>query len=643
MKILYYDLSAIVILIILIMSLFFRKMVSGRANRILVILIVNSLITTIFDCWAEAYTIWLPANESNQIFRYVLFTVYFLTRNLTTVLYQLFLCAVTDTWHILQRNKWLKMLVIVPYLVICITLFTNPLHYMVFHFRENFVYTRGPLIYVLYVVSFFYMICGVIYLVKYKSLLSKDKLVALLLMYPFNLFAILVQLVRPDYLLEMFMTALTLFLVTIIVQRPEEIINPVIGVRNHMAYNSDMKKAFYTNKAIQIILVKIINYRSMLSLLRYDVCNELIKKIATDLMLSYAEEHMSMDIYYLENGLFALVSDKGDSERLSEVAVRCSNVLKQASQIDQLDIEVDSCICIVRAPEDIDNYESLLSLGNAFHTYFPSGSTINDLRKTKDQRMFQLRSNIDGIISDAIAGNKFQMYYQPIYSAKEKRFLSAEALIRLEDENYGFISPELFISAAERNGMILQIGDFVLDEVCRFLSECGKAGLPLNYIEINLSIKQCMQKDLTEKVLFYLEKYHLKPEQVNLEITETAANTNQDIVEENIKNLSDKGIYFSLDDYGTGYSNISRMILLPFHLIKLDKSLVDKAHEDKVKKMLKHTISMLKEIGMEIVVEGVETKETLKLFTDMGCDFIQGYYFSKPLPKEEFVEFIQNS
>lgn len=152
-----------------------------------------------------------------------------------------------------------------------------------------------------------------------------------------------------------------------------------------------------------------------------------------------------------------------------------------------------------------------------------------------------------------------------------------------------------------------------------------------------------MQKDLKEKVLYYLKKYHLKPEQINLEITETAANMAQEIVEENIQILSKEGIYFSLDDYGTGYSNISRTISLPFRIIKLDKRLADKVNDSKMNILLKNTIRMLKEIGMEIVVEGVETKETLLAFTELECDYIQGYYFSKPLPEMDFVDFIRKS
>lgn len=234
----------------------------------------------------------------------------------------------------------------------------------------------------------------------------------------------------------------------------------------------------------------------------------------------------------------------------------------------------------------MDNYEGMLSFGNSFHTYMPSDGTVNDRIEDKDRRMFQLRNELDNIISNAIAQKRFQMYYQSIYSVQEKKFLYAEALIRLKDKKYGFISQELFITASEKNGTILQIGDFVLDEVCSFLARCEKDRLAIKYIELNLSMNQCMQKDLKAKVMYYMKKHYLKPEQINLEITETVANTAQDIVEENIQNLSKQGVFFSLDDYGTGYSNISRVMSLPFRIIKLDKSLADKVGDDRMKILL---------------------------------------------------------
>lgn len=643
MRILYFDISAIIILSVLMISLYFRKMLSGRTNQLFALLLSQVLITTIIDMWTESYGVWIPIKESNTQIRLVLCGLYYLVRNLTAPLYQLFLCAITDTWHILMKNKWLKLILIAPYAVICCTILSNPLNHQVFYLDENLVFHRGPLLYVLYAASFLYMVCGVVYLFYYKKMVTIDKFISLILMYPLNILAIGIQFFFMEYLVEMFMTSLTLLLVSLVIQRPEEIINPLLGVRSYIAYTTDLKKAFYIKKPVQIIFIKLVNYKALLSLLEYDTCNLLLKKISAELIQTYKDEHLPMDLYYLENGLFALVTEKESHEKLKSVSKNISALLTRASQCNGIEIKLTPCICMLRCPQDISDYEHLLSFGNSFHTYLPSGETVTDMTEAKDHKTFQLRNEIDSIISNAISQRRFTMYYQPIYSVKEKRFLSAEALIRLQDEKYGFISPELFIPAAEKNGTILQIGDYVLDEVCGFLARCQKDNLPIDYIELNLSMNQCMQKDLKEKVLHYLKKYHLKPEQINLEITETAANMAQDIVEENIQILSKEGIYFSLDDYGTGYSNISRTMSLPFRIIKLDKSLADKVNDSKMNILLKNTIRMLKEIGMEIVVEGVETKETLQEFTELECDYIQGYYFSKPLPEMDFVDFIRKS
>ena len=600
------------------------------------------MLTTIVDIWSEAYSVWIPAKETNIGIRTVLCFLYFLLRNLTPLIYQLFLYAVTDTWHILKRNRIWQILLVVPYAIVCLVLLSNSINHKVFYFDENLIYQRGPFLYILYVVSGFYFLYGMIFLIYYKKVLSFDKFVALLCMYPLNLLAVLIQLFFQKLMVEMFMTTLTILMVTLIVQRAEETINPVLGERSYISYTTDMKKAFYIYKPITTIFVKISNYPALLSILENDSCNALLKKIASILKSHNTEVSLPADLYYLENGLFALVTEEDLPEQIKGTAKRIASVLNRKVQSNQLEISLEACVCILKCPENIDNYETLLAFGKSFHTYLPHGNVVNDVMEIDDQRMFRLQNEMGSIISTAITEKRFEMYYQPIYSVKENKFNSAEALIRLKDDHYGFISPELFITAAEKNGTILQIGDFVLDDVCRFLSDCRKKSLPLQYIEINLSMTQCIQNDLTDKIQFYLEKYDLKPEQINLEITETAANEAQEIVEENIQKLTNQGIAFSLDDYGTGYSNISRIMELPFRIIKLDKSLVDKVEDSKMRILLKNTIHMIKEIGMEIVVEGVETKEMLNQFTELGCDFIQGYYFSKPLPEQEFVNFIQN-
>lgn len=216
-------------------------------------------------------------------------------------------------------------------------------------------------------------------------------------------------------------------------------------------------------------------------------------------------------------------------------------------------------------------------------------------------------------------------------------------MLRLIDDEYGFISPEIFIPAAEKSGAIHKIGAFVLDEVCRFIASEEYKALNLDYIEINISVAQCMQSNLASEVLETLDKYNVKANQINLEITETAASDSQKIMNENLEKLNKAGISFSLDDFGTGYSNIKRIASLPLDIIKLDKSFTKLEGNPKLQIVLENTINMIKAMKMKIVVEGVETEELVKYFSQHECDYIQGYFYSKPIPREEFVSFIKTA
>ena len=241
------------------------------------------------------------------------------------------------------------------------------------------------------------------------------------------------------------------------------------------------------------------------------------------------------------------------------------------------------------------------------------------------------------VMRQALRNKTFEVYYQPIYSVEKGHYTSAEALIRLRDEELGFISPDEFIPLAEKNGMILEIGEFVFRDVCSFVSKKRLWEKGIEYIDVNLSVVQCMQEKLHERLIEIMDEYRLEYSYINLEITETAAIMSSETLKSNMDKLMDKGIKFSLDDYGTGFSNTSNLVEYNFHTIKLDKSMVWAAMEDeKAMCALEYTIGMVKAMNMELVAEGVENKEQAEKLENMGCDFFQGYLYSRPICKEDF-------
>jgi EAL domain-containing protein (putative c-di-GMP-specific phosphodiesterase class I) len=252
-----------------------------------------------------------------------------------------------------------------------------------------------------------------------------------------------------------------------------------------------------------------------------------------------------------------------------------------------------------------------------------------------------MEAHIEQIFDRALKNHNIKMFYQPILDVQSGRFRSAEALARIIDPEYGLISPAVFIPAAETEGYIIPIGDAVLDQVFRFVSEHDLDALGLSYVEINLSVAQCMERSLPEKISALQKKYGVDPGKINLEITETNFEHISEIMFENVNELIRMGYSFALDDYGTGYSSIQRVNHLPLKIIKIDKSMLEEASSTNGRIVLEHTVRMMQAIGKQLVAEGAETQDEVDILKNMNCDYIQGFYFSQPLPEDAFLRFMK--
>lgn len=644
MSIVYFDLCAALILAFLIASVKSRNARIDAVGKSFLFLLIITLATTLFDIVSILLNVAAEQGDRPDLFvLYFTNTAYLLLHNFTIPAYLLFVVALTDTWHRLRKNFLLIAAMSLPSLVITAALLLNFFTGAIFYFDEAHIYHRGDQMAILYVCAFVNVFVCILYLMKYKKLFSSYKFVALLLMLPLEMAAVAVQWFFPELLVEMFANAEALFLVITTVQRPEEIRENVTLLKNDTAYTTDLRKYFGNEKPFTTIMIDIANFVPLHQILGYDGANELLKTIAQKLVGIDRDLRTHAELYLFQKGRFRYVIFE-DRAALSETAAeRIADELKKSVTINGLELDILAYVCITNCPEDISDIKALLQFGIELHERVPYTGKVLRASELIGERNFELSGVLDQIIDRAIANGSFTVYYQPIYSTAEKRFVSAEALLRLKDEKYGFISPDLFIVAAERSGAIHRIGDYVMEEVCRFIASEEYKRLGLEYIEVNLSVAQCMAPDLAKRAIRIMKKHGVSPEEINLEITETAMSYAQNTMMDNINSLYEAGFRFSLDDYGTGYSNISRVASLPLKIVKLDKSFVNAKDRGEMSIILQNTVEMLKNMEMDIVVEGVETKELVDRLSEMKCDYIQGYYFSKPIPENEFVRFILNS
>ncbi|MBP5604000.1 MAG: EAL domain-containing protein, partial [Ruminiclostridium sp.] len=251
-------------------------------------------------------------------------------------------------------------------------------------------------------------------------------------------------------------------------------------------------------------------------------------------------------------------------------------------------------------------------------------------------------SKMEDVIISAIANERIEIVLQPIYNVSLERFNSAEVLIRMKNDEGKYVSPSEFIPIAEETGIIVELGEIVFTKACEFLRDCrGKSGI--DYLEINLSVVQCETPDLAERILAIMEEYGVNPDWINLEITETASTNMGKNFQANIQTLIDHGIKFSLDDFGKGESNLMYLVNVPVSIVKFDIDMTKAAYANpKAKYVMNYTVQMAHKLGMYTVAEGIESLLELEGMKETGIDYIQGYYFSRPLPPVDFMQFCES-
>lgn len=279
---------------------------------------------------------------------------------------------------------------------------------------------------------------------------------------------------------------------------------------------------------------------------------------------------------------------------------------------------------------DVAMYEAKRSGKNGYAYY--SSEVENSTAKRLD-----IENNMRQAVSTEI--DEFVVFYQPVVNVNTQMCTSCEALVRWDSKALGFMGPGEFIPLAEYLGLITSIGDYVLEEACRRCKLWNDNGHPDFYINVNLSVVQLLQKNVVENIKRILDKTGVNPKNIVLEITESFAINDMQRVMDIITGLKKLGPRIALDDFGTGYSSLNYIKQLPLDIIKVDKTFIDDIVEDDyAQAFIKLIVDLSKTIGTKIVVEGVEHKEQFELLKSLGVDYIQGYYFGKPVPANIFEE-----
>lgn len=631
----HYDICAIFVLLAEMVMFYSRKNIKIRYNKIYIWMICVLLVSTICDI-----TSGMIVNSPRVYPREISLTVnnlYFISHNALPVLFAVYI--IITTVKINKYKTWMKVIFFIPYVLVLITLLINVFTGVVFDIDDNGHYSRGDYICILYIISILYLVFSIIYVTRNRKYIEKYRVFCVYMFVAFISVPLALQAIYPYFLVEAFGEALCFLIIYVSLEQRFEMFDNVNGMYNKKAFVNFININVKAGKPFSIMSISLedIDY------LEKNFGIECMTALESAMAENIKRISNGFELYHVSDYLFCVI-DAGttsDCKPLEDIAKGICRTCKENWRIGYVEIPVSMDMCIMKCPEDVNGLEQIFECmeytSNEEHA---KGSRIiyaGEVNSFYGKR----KSKIKKAIQKAIKNQSFKVYYQPIYSTKQRRINSAEALVRLFDDELGFISPEEFIPIAEEDGSILHIGTFVLESVCRLIKENEIKSKGIEYIEVNVSVIECMKQNMASRILELIKRYELEPGQINLEITETAAMNSPEIVGVNMINLVDYGVNFSLDDYGSGYSNINYLVELPFNLIKVDKNIVWSSFEnERAGIALESSISMIRKLDYKIVAEGVETREQADKLTEMGCEYLQGYYFSKPLPEHEFLMYV---
>jgi len=426
------------------------------------------------------------------------------------------------------------------------------------------------------------------------------------------------------------------------------------GMR-HMAYHDSLTGLYnraYFNERIELLFSQYALSDRSIAILYLDIdnfklINDTIGHYYGDRLLNMVGNRLAEELHYtdtiarMSGDKFAVIlTDFTDTDVLREKANHAMQLFHKPFTLKNTEHLMTASIGIVLYPEHGQNITSLLkNVDTVMSRIKESG---------KNQILFYDRSLASDTIGametmnnlrHALEQNEFLIYYQPQVEAKTGAIVGLEALIRWNHPTKGMIPPGKFISIAENTGLIVPIGERVLELVCAQSQAWQKAGIPPIKIAVNLSARQLLQKDLTERMRKIFSQFSLDPNHIELEITENMAM--RDDMQSKLHELRAMGLQISIDDFGTHYSSLSYLKQLPVDKIKIDRSFVNGiANDYKDEAIIQAMLLIAERLELNVIAEGVETKEQLSFLIDNNCTNIQGFFYYKPLPTLQIEELL---
>ena len=604
---------------------FMQPRLPVRVNKAFLIILFIDIITIFSDVTSTIcleYFSHLPA----FILR-VQNTIYFFLFAQRIICFFMFTIAIVGKPP--RKSLFTIILDLAPLFILNVIILLNLFINTIFCISETGEYSQGPCYFLIYVCAFYYVSLSIIYSIIYRKQTTRNYVSGCLIFNSVLFIGYFVRICFPQFLIMNFFTLITIIIIYLVFQNPTFFLEEKSGLFNIKAFET-LFNELKLSKSPLILGFTIHNYNDL---------REIYSNTQTDKGLSLIGIYLKKNFpylksFYLHDGRFVLLGR--NSSEIDFVRSKIHQRFETSWNTDQdLDMYLDINFT------EIDPKVFSYAKDTVFTTFV---STLNEVGEQHKSRLIDteciqnmiVNKKVKRAVENAVEQNSVELFLQPLVDSKTHKLIAAESLARLRDSHGNLISPAHFIPIAERNGRINALGEQVFIKTCKFIAEHDIEAMGLEWINVNLSPLQFLRPDLAKRLAEILNDYKISADKIHLEITEESM-IDFDLLQKQMKLMNDYGFQFVLDDYGRGYSNVARMKKCPFVNIKLDMEFVWDYFKEK-DKILPMVVQTIEQMGFTVTAEGIESLEMATAMKEIGCDYLQGFYFSRPLSTEEFIK-----
>ena len=516
----------------------------------------------------------------------------------------------------------------------------NPFTEKLFYFDLTEGYVEGSWYKLMYYSALGHMAAAFILIILWSRRMGYRKTMVLLEILVISGSGVVIQFLDHSLLMTGFGLSLGILALFITINNPNVNTDSLTGVYNHLYLTRKCKELIATGKSFHIITVYLYQLKHINKIIGIQGGDRSLQLTAN--MLS---ELCGKKAYRITGKRFLVVA--GSMKEYEYFLTKLEQMFgaETSMNVDRRKISMPVILSGITEAQELGDCGLILEYAEYLESLAAqSGLTevIQNDRKNLDGFLYQKK--VEQYLHTAISEDRFELYYQPVYSIAEKRFITLEALSRLHHPELGWIAPDVFIQIAEKNHMIEQITDLQFRRICRFMKENCAALSRLWNVKMNLSSLDLMRSDCSSHFIRIMDEYGIPHDWIQFEITETVATEYNGSLKKVADDFTAAGIRLCLDDFGSGYANLNTVMRLPFSSIKLDRSLLfDICSDEKRAQFYQSVVEIFQRMNYRIVAEGVETEAEMRLLSSWNVDMIQGYYFSKPLPQKELLELLKQS